>query len=149
MRAMQTHVLGRNKVFMKDAQEQERNVKLILGLKCASDTQNGTPGGTVDTFGVLANLLNVRIIVLDITSPKHFVVYKGDEECSEVFHPWDTLETVLKSFWQPNGLYIVVEYNGSGHFAGYLPNHRMHFTVPVWWKAFFPGLRTISHIGER
>jgi hypothetical protein len=32
VRAMQTHVLGRNKVFMKDAQAQERNVKLILGL---------------------------------------------------------------------------------------------------------------------
>jgi hypothetical protein len=149
MRAMQTHVLGRNKVFMKDAQEQERNVKLILGLKCASDTQNGTWGGTVDTFGVLANLLHVPIIVLDVTSPKHFVVYKGDEECSEVFHPWDTLETVLKSFWQPNPLYIVVEYNGSGHFAGYLPSHLMHFTVPVWWKAFFQGFTTISHIGER
>ena len=117
-------------------------------LRCASDTQNGTWGGSDGTFGVLANLLNVPIFVLDLTSPKQFVVYNGDAECSEVFHPLDTLETFLKSR-QPNGLYIVVEYNGNGHFAGYLPNHLMHFPVPVFWKAFFPGLATISHLGER
>ena len=77
--AMQTHVLA-NKMPFKDDVELALMKKEIGALKAATRTDCGTPGADSVVYGVLANLMQVKIVCLDLSLPQWFRIAKGDEK---------------------------------------------------------------------
>jgi hypothetical protein len=140
--AMKDHVKAK-KMFEKDDKERVRHEKAILALKWATKDERGTPGATYDVYALLANLMEVTIVVLDLSTPEWFTMFDGDEEGTLTRCPMDILEVRLRCMNEEQKRFVVVEFNGvkglGGHFAGYLPHYNQHFVVHSFLKKHFPG----------
>ena len=141
--AMQTHVQA-DKMSMKDAVELAQIKKEIGALKVATRTEGGTYGADSVIYGVLANLMQVKIVCLDLSLPQSFRIATGDEKGNFEEHcQMDTLEARLRTFDEEQQPFVVVEFNGirgrGGHFAGYLPPERRMFRVHSFLQKHFQG----------
>ena len=144
---MQTHVQA-DKMSMKDAVELAQIKKEIGALKVATRTEGGTYGADSVIYGVLANLMQVKIVCLDLSLPQSFRIATGDEKGNFEEHcQMDTLEARLRTFDEEQQPFVVVEFNGirgrvsgrGGHFAGYLPPERRMFRVHSFLQKHFQG----------
>jgi hypothetical protein len=109
----------------------------------ATKDERGTPGATYDVYALLANLMEVTIVVLDLSTPEWFTMFDGDVEGTLTRCPMDILEVRLRCMNEEQKRFVVVEFNGvkglGGHFAGYLPHYNQHFVVHSFLKKHFPG----------
>lgn len=134
---------------MIDDVELARIKKEIGALKAATRTDCGTPGADSVTYGVLANLMQVKIVCLDLSQPQWFRIATGDEKGNfEERCQMDTLEDRLRSFDEEQQPFVVVEFNGirgrGGHFAGYLPPQRRRFRMHSFLQKHFPGCSSLQ-----
>ena len=103
----------------------------INSLRAATEHEIGTYGGGLDTYGVLSNMLGIQILWLNLTTPKTFVLYPGGLECNQKKLSMNDLRATMGRLSAENVKFVVVEYNGSGHFAGYIPRHPMRLSLDV------------------
>jgi hypothetical protein len=113
-------------VMARDALIQE-----ITSLEAASASRSGTYGGGLDTYGVLSNMLGIQIVWLNLTTPKSFTLFPGGLKGNQKRVSMNALRTTIDGFVAANLKFVVVEYNGTGHFAGYLPRRPMRLSLDV------------------
>jgi hypothetical protein len=85
----------------------------------------------VDTYGVLSNMLGIQIIWLNLTTPKSFILFPGGLKGNQKRISMNTLRTTIDGLVAANLKFVVVEYDGIGHFAGYLPRRPMRLSLDV------------------
>ena len=149
MSAMKAHVEKDETLVRLHKSSQDHLKKEISALKVATPTEAGTYGGGENTYSVLAHLLQVSIVFLDLSTPKQFWIYHGNDKFGKERCQTSDLEGRLRSLKEEHQ-YVVVESNGirgrGGHFAGYLPAYDRHFSVHSCLAKHFPGLTWIANL---
>jgi hypothetical protein len=113
-------------VMAKDVLIQE-----ISSLEAASASRSGTWGGGVDTYGVLSNMLGIQIVWLNLTTPKSFILFPGGLKGNQKRVSMNALKTTIDGLVAASLKFVVVEYDGNGHFAGYLQRRPMRLSLDV------------------
>ena len=113
-------------VMAKDLLIQE-----ISSLEAASASRSGTWGGGVDTYGVLSNMLGIQIVWLNLTTPKSFILFPGGLKGNQKRVSMNALKTTIDGLDAANLKFVVVEYDGNGHFAGYSQRRPMRLSLDV------------------
>ena len=103
----------------------------VTSLEAATESRNGTWGGGLDTYGVLSNMLGIQIIWLNLTDPKSFILFPGGLKVNQKKVSMKALRMTIDGLVAANLKFVVVEFNGSGHFAGYLPRRPMRLSLDV------------------
>ena len=147
--AMKAHVEKDETLVRLHKSSQDQLKKEISALKVATPTEAGTYGGGENTYSVLAHMLQVSIVFLDLSTPKQFWIYHGNDKFGKERCQTSDLEGRLRSLKEEHQ-YVVVESNGirgrGGHFAGYLPAYDRHFSVHSCLAKHFPGLTWIANL---
>ena len=149
MSAMKAHVEKDETLVRLHKSSQDHLRQEISALKVATPTEAGTYGGGENTYSVLAHMLQVSIVFLDLSTPKQFWIYHGNDKFGKERCQTSDLEGRLRSLKEEHQ-YVVVESNGirgrGGHFAGYLPAYDRHFSVHSCLAKHFPGLTLIANL---
>jgi hypothetical protein len=106
-------------------------IQEITNLEAASASRSGTWGGGLDTYGVLSNMLGIQIVWLNLTTPKSFTLFPGGLKGNAKRVSMNALRTTIDGLVAANLKFVVVEYDGIGHFAGYLPRRPMRLSLDV------------------
>jgi hypothetical protein len=91
------------------------------------------------SYGVLSKMLEHQIVHFYRDDPGRFYVYNGNRKCRRIERAMDSFVAFLQCARDSDDDIIVVEHDGAGHFAGYLPLPGKTVDMPVWLKKAVKG----------